>query len=261
MNNSESIQIHLNSKNATSYNNNNIADCNFNLPNIEIEDGYYIHLSVQTCVIPYSFYNIDSINNTLFYQEILVDVNGNQTGTINTTLNMSSGNYNAIQLATYLQSNLPRTTVTYSTITGKYTFINSTYNFIIRSQYSTCLSLIGCSTNDLYNTSVLKSLTSFTPANLSPRQCICISSNLPTGNINNQQGSNRSIICSIPIISQPFSLITYNNINGSKFNLYSNFINFINIKLSDQNGSILNLNGQYFSITLQLDIIKFVDDN
>ena len=261
MNNSETIQIHLNSKFASSYNNNNNADCNFNLPNIEIEDGYYIHLSVQSCVIPYSFYNIDYTNNVLFYQEILVDTNNNQIGTLNTTLNIASGNYNALQLASYLTSNLPRTTVTYSTITGKYTFINSSNNFIIKNQYSTCLSLIGCATNDLYNTSVLKSLVSYTPANLSPRQCICISSNLPTGNINNQLGSNRAIICSIPVISQPFSLITYNNTNGAKFNLYSNFVNFISIRLSDQNGAVLNLNGQHFSITLQLDIIKFLDDN
>ena len=72
-------------------------------------------------------------------------------------------------------------------------------------------------------------------------------------------GSNRSIICSIPITTSPFSLITYNN-NGSKFNLYTNFINNISLKLTDQSGVSLNLNGQYFSITLQLDIIKFLDD-
>ena len=48
---SENIQIHLNSKYATSYNNNNIADCNFLLPNVEVEDGYYIHISVLSAVI------------------------------------------------------------------------------------------------------------------------------------------------------------------------------------------------------------------
>jgi hypothetical protein len=132
-------------------------------------------------------------------------------------------------------------------------------NFIIKSQYSNCLDLIGCSSNDLYNTSALKQLVSYTPANLSPRQCICVSSNLQTGNINNQLGSNRSIICSIPITSQPFSLITYNSFNGAKFNLYNNFFNSISIKLTDQTGTTLNLNNQFFSITLQLDIIKFID--
>ena len=256
---SETIQIHLNSQYASSYNNGNNADCNFSLPNIEAEDGYYIHLSVLTCVIPYSFYNIDWSNNCLFYQEIVAELNGVNIQVNNTTLYIQSGNYNAIQLASYLTSNLPRTTVTYSTITGKYTFVNSTYNFIINSQYSNCLSLLGCSTNDLYNTSALKMLVSNTPANLSPRQCICINTNLPTGNINNQLGSNRSIICSIPIISLPFSLITYNNFNGAKFNLYSNFFNNISLRLTDQTGTTLNLNNQYFSITLQLDIIKFIE--
>jgi hypothetical protein len=43
---SENIQIHLNSKYASSYNNSNNADCNFLLPNIEADDGYYIHISV-----------------------------------------------------------------------------------------------------------------------------------------------------------------------------------------------------------------------
>ena len=256
---SETIQIHLNSRYATSYNNGNNADCNFSLPNIEAEDGYYIHLSVLTCVIPYSFYNIDSTNNCLFYQEIVAELNGVNIQVNNTTLYIQSGNYNAIQLASYLTSNLPRTTVTYSTITGKYTFVNSTYNFIINSQYSSCLSLLGCSTNDLYNKSALKMLVLNTPANLSPRQCICINTNLPTGNINNQLGSNRSIICSIPIISLPFSLITYNNFNGAKFNLYSNFFNNISLRLTDQTGTTINLNNQFFSITLQLDIIKFIE--
>ena len=259
MNDNETIQIHLNSKYATSYNNNSSSDCNFTLPNIEVQDGYYIHLSIINCVIPYSFYNIDKTNNGLFYQEIQVDANGNQTGTINTTLYFNSGNYNAIQLATYLTQNLPRTTVTYNTINGKYTFVNTTYNFIIRAQFCTCLNILGCSTNDLYNTSVLKSLTCYSPANLSPRQCICVSSNLTTGNINNQLDGNRSIICSIPILSTPYSIINYTSSNNSKFNLYSSFFNFINLKLTDQNGVLIDLNNQHWTIILQLDIIKFLD--
>ena len=49
----ETIQIHLNSKFATSYNNNSSSDCNFTLPNIEVDDGYYIHLSI-ICILRYS---------------------------------------------------------------------------------------------------------------------------------------------------------------------------------------------------------------
>ena len=42
-------------------------------------------------------------------------------------------------------------------------------------------------------------------------------------------------------------------------NLYNNFLNSISIKLTDQTGTTLNLNNQFFSITLQLDIIKFIE--
>ena len=50
----ESIQIYLNSINADKYNNGLTSDCEFNLPNLEIPDGYHIYLSVNQCSIPYS---------------------------------------------------------------------------------------------------------------------------------------------------------------------------------------------------------------
>jgi hypothetical protein len=63
----ESIQIYLNSLNADKYFNGSSSDCAFILPIIEIPDGFHIYLSVQKCLIPYSFYNINSTNNTLKY--------------------------------------------------------------------------------------------------------------------------------------------------------------------------------------------------
>ena len=66
----ESIQIHLNSKYALSYNNNHYSDCDFETNLIQIDDRYSIHLSVINLSIPYSFYNINSTNNVLFYQEL-----------------------------------------------------------------------------------------------------------------------------------------------------------------------------------------------
>ena len=47
----ESIQIYLNSINADKYNNGLTSDCEFNLPNLEIPDGYHIYLSVNQCSI------------------------------------------------------------------------------------------------------------------------------------------------------------------------------------------------------------------
>jgi len=251
----ESIQIHLNSKYATSYNG-SMSDCNFSLPIIEIPTQHSILLSVQHAVIPYSFYNINSNNNVITIQEI-VDVNT----AITNTLYMANGNYNAYQLASYLGTLFPnnRMTVTYDNIRNKFTFTNSTYNFKFLSAYSSCQELLGLSTNDLYNTSILKTLTSYKLINLSPTRCICLATNLITGCINNNLQNEQNILCSIPVNTQPYSIIDYRNSNNFRVNLHSNNFNSITIRLVDDTGQLIDLNSQYFSLTLQLDIINFVN--
>ena len=257
----ESIQIHLNSKYATSINDYTGSDCNFFLPTIEIPSQHTIMLSVQHAMIPYSFYNINSTNNKLTIQEIVVNGSGAQIDTINNTLYISVGNYNAYSLASYLGTLFVggRMTVTYNVITNKFTFTNSTYNFKFISASTTCQELLGLSTNDLYNTSALFYYTSKNLINLAPTKCICIATNLLTGCINNNLQNEQNILCSIPIEGQPYSLITYKNTSNFKVNLFTTTLNDLQIKLVDDSGAIVNLNGQYFSLTLQLDIINFVE--
>jgi len=258
----ESIQIHLNSKYADSYNNNNnLSDCIFQLPVIEIPLQHSIKLSLQHAVIPFSFYNINANNNQIQFQEIIVDGNGNQTGTINNTLYISYGNYNALQLAIYLGTLFPnnRMTVTYDNIRNKFNFTNSTYDFKFISSLCTCQELLGLSTNDLYNSSIFKTYTSNRLINLATVKCICVATNLQTGCITNIAKNETSILCSIPVISNPFSLIDYANTSQFKVDLHSNVINTVRIKLIDQDGNSINLNGMYFTLTLQLDIYNFVE--
>lgn len=251
--NQESIQIHLNSQFATKYNNTNYSDCNFNLPQIEAQDGFTLYLSVLHAVIPYSFYSVNSTNSILFYSE------NYQATPINTTIYIPYGNYNANQLASYLTANLPRTNVTYNSIVNKFSFVNNTYDFKILTAFSTCQNLIGLSTDDLYNTSIGRSLTLAKQVNLSGTRMINIATNLQTGCINNLRTNNQDILACIPVTKSPYSLIDYTNQNGFRVNLNTNTLNFINIRLLDQNGGSLELNQQYFSITLQLDIVNFVD--
>ena len=113
MENVESIQIHLNSKFASSYNNLHFSDCDFTTSLIQISDKYTIYLSVVNAVIPYSFYNVNSTNNILYYQELTSPT------VTNTTIFIPYGNYNVNQLATYLAQNLPRTNVSYDPIKNK----------------------------------------------------------------------------------------------------------------------------------------------
>jgi hypothetical protein len=251
--NLETIQIHLNSADANCYNNNSQSDCSFYLPCIEIPAQHQILLSVQSAVIPYTFYNIDNTNNILVYN----------TDSISTHnyIHLAVGNYNAIQLASYLGTVLPNFTITYNIITNKFLFTNSLENFIFYPIVSTAFSILGfnSTTGTLYSTSILKSLKSSQCINLLSKQCVCISSNLQTGNINHSNLSEGNVLCSIPVQSNPYSLITYFNQNNFKTNLYTNTISNINIKITDQNNNLLDLNGCYFSLTLQLEVVNFVE--
>jgi hypothetical protein len=242
--NLDSIQIHLNSKYADKYVNGSISDCEFNLPMIEIPSQHYIYISVQNATVPYTWYNIDSTNNTLIYH-----VSGAYYA-----LQITQGNYNANQLASFLAKNMSGTfTVYYDIITNKFTFTNAN-DFVINST-STCLGILGFPTNELYSTSILKSLTSYSMVNLLNKSSIYIQSNLLTGNINNNSKAEGTILTSIPINSPPYSLISCNNFNGFKSNLYANNISYINIKIVDENNTLMNLNGCYWNLTLQLDIV------
>ena len=62
---SETIEIYLNSKSASNYINNQISDCYFNLPSIEILQDEVAYINLKDAVIPYSFYNVNNTNNKL----------------------------------------------------------------------------------------------------------------------------------------------------------------------------------------------------
>ena len=239
---SESFQIYLNSTNADS-----VSDYSYNfiLPNLEIADGNYIYLSVQYANIPYSFYNINSTNNVLNYT----------LNSVNYTITITSGNYNITQLISSLKLLLAGFTISYNSITNKITFSHATYNFSFLAS-STCHEILGFVKNTTYVSSNL-SLISKNCVSLIPIKCINIVSNLLTYNINKSNPNNQSILCCIPVITQPNSIIEYKNNNNFRSNLFINQISDIKIKLTDQNNNALDLNGLDFFITIQLDIERF----
>ena len=245
----ESIQIHLNSANASSYIYENYSNCVFNLKTIEVPIQHTIYIKVVHANIPYSFYNIDSTNNKLFFTQ----------NSVETQLIITSGNYNANQLASFFTNNMTNFTCTYNSITNRFTFTNSLYNFTFAEE-STCLSMLGFPATTLYLTSALKQLDSYHCVNLQTKQCICIASNFITGNINSTDLATRNILCSIPIATQPYSNIVYKNDGNFRSNLYTNVISTIALKLVDQNNELIILNGCHWSLTLQLDIVDFVTD-
>lgn len=240
----ESIQIFLNSKTANKYINGYTSNCIFNLPQFIIPRVKKMYVSVQSATIPYSFYNVDYFNDLLVY-----NVNGGSD--INITI--PQGNYNVTTLRTYLLSVMTGFTITYSSLNNSYTFTHSTYDFSFKKT-STCMEILGFNENVTYS-SVSKSMTSINCINLFTIRNVYIqSNNLMLNNLNNATPNNCTILCSIPLTTGQFSVVTFSNVNNvrSKIDNIRNFTQ-LNINLTDQDGDILDLNGCHFSITLQID--------
>ena len=94
---------------------------------------------------------------------------------------------------------------------------------------------------------------------LSTIRCICVSSNLSTDNFAKNSVNNKQILCSIPFNVSPFSIIIYQNLTGFKTNLFSNNLDYVNLKLIDQDGILIDLNGCHWSCVLQIDVVDFVN--
>jgi hypothetical protein len=244
----ETLQIYLNSINADTYFNGLTSDCEFILPSIDIPDGYQIFLSVNHATIPYSFYNINNTNNYISLYDLVNLTYSNYTIPI--------GNYNINQLLNLFNSNLTGYTFTYNNINNKIT-ITHINNFQIMNT-STCSQLIGFQANTI-TTSYGTSLTSINCIDLFPFNVIYIQSNLLTYNINKSSANNQSILCAIPVYSQPYSIIQYTNYNNFRCNLFSNNLYRIAIKLIDEYGKSIDLNGCHFNLSLQIEIVKFTE--
>ena len=243
----ENFQLHLSSNFADKIYSNNNADAEFYLPLIEIPSQYHLHVNVVHASIPFTFYNVNSSNNVLNY-------------TVETTgysLVIPQGNYTANTMKAFLSLNLQNFTITYNPTTNKFLFVNTQNNNFTFGSTSTCLGLLGFSGQ---TSSINYSLTSTKTINLNPIRCICVCSDLPTSNISLNAKNKNNILCSIPITTQPNSIITYLNSNNFKINTYVNILSSLKIQLMDQDGNILDLNGSNWSMTIQFDVIDFVDD-
>ena len=258
---SENLEIYLNSKTATQYLDNNVADSIFTIPNIEIdilkEDVY---VGVKNAVIPYSWYVVNSTNNKL---DITID------GTAY-SVNIPLGNYNVNTLLTQLKSLIDALqtlhsisgsfSITYLGKINKFYFFHSAKSFSFRST-STCFELLGFNDGITYVASALPfqtikhELTSTIGINLFVVRAVYVNSNnFILQNINSSTPSNAGILASISTTGNPNSIIHYENTSKHKIHTLNN-INNLHIKLTDQDGDLLELNSINWSMTLELTII------
>jgi hypothetical protein len=143
----------------------------------------------------------------------------------------------------------------YNIITNKFV-ITCNVDFSILDT-SSCLKILGIKNN---LTSLDKIIVSDGIVNLLNKMCICLHSNLQTGNIStNDDKFDYTVIASIPVNTQPYSLISYTNVGNTKSCLYSNILSYIKFQLKDQDGNFIDLNGCDWSCVIQLEVYKFVE--
>lgn len=244
---SESIQIYLNSRYGIKRGNNS-GDCDFQLPIIGVPPDSYIHLSVVNAIIPYSFYNINSYNNVLKYNLIGVEQQF--------VINVPVGNYNIVQLVSYLNTHMGNDmVVTYNSIPNKLTFSNANTAFaLIHTEL-----LRMCGFEDGYSSGYVSTVTPPHCVNLYYVTNINVETNLMTYNICNIStlSTSSSILANIPIITSPAGIIYYDNTSQYKTNLYVGELSVLRIRLLDNNGRTIDMNGVDYTMTLQIDSVPF----
>ncbi|MEY3751981.1 MAG: hypothetical protein RLZZ354_523 [Pseudomonadota bacterium] len=228
--------FNISSKN-TSLNDSFKSRLSISLPDLSFHEKIEnIYFSVQHAEIPNSFYVVNYTNN-------VIDINS-----ISYTIPV--GNYNANTLITALILLLPTYTITYNSITNRYTF-NNTSSFTINSS-STCKNIIGL--GNVSQSSISNSLTLPYSVNFVPLPRINLKSNFFHFNNFNGIDYSNDLFLSIQNNTNPNSMIHYLNQTGIKFRVEDkNITNFV-ISITDDDGNYINFNNQDTRISLQIDI-------
>ena len=259
----ENLEIYLNSKSARLKQDNQSGNCFFTLPNIDIDENKeQVYVSVRNATIPFSWYNVNETNNKLNFT-----IDGTSY-----TITLTEGNYNVNTLAVEFKTEIDHIhfqhghngdlTITYLPKINKFYFFHSHHDFSFLST-STCFELLGFEDGKTYLSTLLPSqqqkeeLTSTIGVNLFlVRQIYITSDNFILNNINAATPTNANIIASVPVLGNPNSIINYENTSAKHLIHHLNNINNLHIRLEDQKGQLLLLNGVNWSITLELTIIK-----
>lgn len=236
--------FNISSKN-TSLNNSFKSKLLISLPDLTFHEKIEnIYFSVQHAEIPASFYVINYTNNTIVINSI--------------TYIIPLGNYNATTLITALLILLPSYTITYSSITNRYTFTNTT-SFII-NESSSCRSIIGL--GNINETAILNlgvySLTLPYSVNFIAIPRINFKSNFFRFNNFNSNDNSNDLFLSIQNNVNINSMIQYLNQTQIKFRVDDKNITTFIISICDDEGNYINFNNQDIFITLQIDV-EYID--
>lgn len=254
--------IHLDSKYADFYyvtktDGSYFSHCYFEIPSISVNDGYTIYYRLLNFQCPYTFYQINQ-NNNLFHFTLLTPLPNDPD--IIYTKYIEPGNYTVNDIVEWINTETVLNAY-YNKKTMRITLTHPTNNFVILDD-SNCNTILGFPTSEQdaigqYLRSQFFELEAPFVVNMNPIKHICLSTNITSQNFISHKSSNLNILACINITnSLPGDIISYDNIHTFYNNTGGNNITYFEVKLTDNNMNILDLNNHEFSLTLELAFVK-----
>ncbi len=213
-----------------------LPDLTFHLDNIQ-----NAYLSINHCEVPNSFYVVNYTNDVIVINSI--------------AYTLPRGNYNVNTFIAQLLLLIPAGFgITYSSITTKFTFTNTTVDFTINggSSASTINSVIGLGTTDV--TSVARTLTLPFVVNFLPLQRINFRSNFLKFNNYNSADNSSDVFLSLQNNAPQNSVIYYVNQTNSQTLIEDRNITSFIITVTDDNNNLINFNNINWLLSFQIDI-------
>ena len=232
--------FNISSKN-TSLNGSFKSKLSISLPDLSFHEKIEnIYFSVTHAEIPNSFYVVNYTNNTIVINSVVYTI--------------PVGNYNALNLITALNLLIPTFTITYSSITNRYTFTNATAFTIDASSTSRNIIGLGSSNETAVLTLGVYTLVLPYSVNFVPLPRISFKSNFFHFNNFNGIDNSNDLFLSIQNDTNPNSMIHYVNQTGIRFKIEDKNITTFIISITDDDGNFINFNNQDTRISLQIDI-------
>jgi hypothetical protein len=209
-------------------------------------------MSLISCEIPLTFYNINKNNNKLHITE----------NAIARDIIISYGNYNITQLRSELQNQFgPNYNITYNSISNKLSIqLLANITTIIDINNSTIGNVIGYIIN---HTIILnQTITSDTVCNMTYTLSLYYTVDIvDEETLLSQTGKTNNIIQKIPINSPQNTILIFYPTQAKHIVFCANNIRTITINLFDDRMREIDLNGQYFISTLLVQFIQYDNVN
>lgn len=245
--------ISLNSDNATQYLNGTtkLSNVSFDFRNILIPDPaiLYIEAGVQSAQIPASFYAITSTNNTFNYT----------VNTVAYNIQVTPGNYNYNTLVTAMTTAFTVNGHTFTFVLNRasniltMTLSSGTWNNILPSSIGVVLGFLPTTTYTIVaNTITYPNLFDV----MGPKKLKIFSSNMAIDSYDSINNSTTNLIETISVNVPGFSLILYQNIDGTYGHLRTHYLSTVDIQITDENGNMIDFNGVGWTITVVLILYK-----